>query len=70
MMSSGLRQFVSEEFCEILIVFRFCDGSFCCDLVIVVLKKDVMMVKGDKNEDVILSWLISYIFNGFKTVIS
>ena len=38
MMSSGLRQFVSEEFCEVWIHFSFC-GSFCCHFVKVVLQK-------------------------------
>ena len=60
MMSSGIRQFVSEESCE---------ESFCCHFVIVVLQKDVMVVKGDANEDVIFWRLISYNFNGFKTAI-
>ena len=68
MMSSGLRQFVSEEFCEVSILFSFC-GSFCCHFVIVVLQKYVMMIKGDANEDFIFSLLISYKFNGFKTVV-
>ena len=58
-MSSGLRQFYSEEFCEVQILFSFC-GSFCCHFVIVVLQKDVMMIKGDANEVVIFSRLISY----------
>ena len=44
MISSGLRQFVSEEFCEVWIIFSF-SGSFCCHLVIVVLQQDDMMVK-------------------------
>ena len=44
-MSSGLRQFVSEEFCEVEIIFSFC-GSFYCHFVMVVLQKDVMVVKG------------------------
>ena len=66
MMSSRLRQFVSEEFCEVYILFSF-SGSFCCLFVIIVLQKDVMMVKGDANEDVMFSRLISYKFNGFKT---
>ena len=34
---------------------------------IVVLQKDIVMVKGDANEGVIFSRLISYKFNGFKT---
>ena len=68
-MSSGLRQFVSEAFCEVQILFSFC-GPFCCHFVIVVLQKDVMAVKGDANEDVIFSRLISYKFNGFETVVS
>ena len=67
-MSSGLRQFVSEEFCEVWILFSFC-GSFCCHFVIVVLQKNFMMIKGNANEDVIFSQLISYKFNGFKTVV-
>ena len=31
MITSGLRQFVSEEFCEVWILFSFCDFllSFC-----------------------------------------
>ena len=58
-MSSGLRQFVSEEFCEIKIIFSFC-GSFCCHSVIVVLQKDDMMTKRDANEDVIFSRLLSH----------
>ena len=66
MMSSGLRQFVSEEFCDVWILFSFC-GSFCFHFVIVVLQKEVIMIKEDGNEDVIFSWLISYKFNGFKT---
>ena len=69
MMSSGLRQFVSEDFCEVQIFFSFC-GSFCFHLVIVVLEKDIIMIKRDANEDVIFSLLISYKFNGFKTVVS
>ena len=52
MMSSGLRKFVSEEFREGWILFSFC-GSFCCQFVIVVLQKEVMMVKRDANEDAI-----------------
>ena len=43
---------------------------FVRHFVIVVLQKDVMMIKGDANQDVIFSWLISYKFNGFKTVVS
>ena len=69
MMSSVLRQFVSEEFCEVKILFSFC-GSFCCHFVIVVLQKDVIMIKGDASEDVIFSRLTPYKFNGFKTVVS
>ena len=57
-MSSGLRQIVSEEFCEVLKLFSFC-GSFCCHFVIVVLQKYAMMVKGDANEDVMFSRIIS-----------
>ena len=68
-MSSGLGQFVSEKFCEVLILFSFC-GSFCCQFVIVVFQKDGMMIKGDANEDVIFSRLISYKCNGFKSVVS
>ena len=45
-------------------------GSFSCHFVIVVLQEDVMMVEGDADADVILSRLISYKFNGFKTVVS
>ena len=66
-MSSRLRQFVSEEFCEVWIIFSFY-GSFCCHFV--VLQKEVMMIKGDANEDFIFLQLISYKFNGFKTVVS
>ena len=69
MMSSVLIQFLSEEFFEVWILFSFC-GSSCCQFVIVVLQKDVMMIKGDANEDVILSQLISYKFNGFRIVVS
>ena len=58
-MSSGLTQFVSEEFREVLILLSFC-GSFCCHFVMVVLQKDVMLIKIDANEDVIFSRLISY----------
>ena len=43
---------------------------FCCHFVIIVFQKDVMMIIGDANEDVILTRLISYKFNGFKTVVS
>ena len=68
MMSSGLRKLVSEEFCGVQILFSFC-GSFCCHFVAVVLQKDATMIKEDKNEDVIFSRLISYIFNGFKNVV-
>ena len=67
-MSSGLRQFVSEEFCEVWILFSFC-GSFCSHFVIIVLQKDAMMIRGDANENFILH-VISYKFNGFKTVVS
>ena len=67
MMSSGLRQFVSEEISEVSILFSYCD-SFCCHFVIVALQKDVMMVEGDLTEDVMFSRLKSYKFNGFKTV--
>ena len=49
-MSSGLRQILSEKFCEVKILFSFC-GHF----VIVVLQKDVMMIKGDAIRDVIFS---------------
>ena len=69
MMSSGLIQFVSEEFCEVQLLFSFC-GSFCCHFVIVVSQKDVMMIIGDANEYVIISRLIFYKFKGFKTVVS
>ena len=69
MISSGLRQFVSEEFCEVWILFSFC-GSFCCHFVIVVLQKGFMMIKGEANEDFKFSRLISYKFNDFKTVFS
>ena len=69
MMSSGLRQFVSEEFCEVKILFCFC-GSFFFHFVIIVLQKDVVIIKRDANDDVIFSRLISYKFNGFKTVVS
>ena len=65
-MSSGLRPIVSEEFCEVKILFSFC-GSFCWHFVIVVLQKDVLVVKRGVNEDAIFSRLISYKFNGFKT---
>ena len=68
MMSSVLRQFVSEEFSEVWILFSFC-GSFCYHFVIVVLQKDVMMIRRDANEDVIL-YVISYKFNDCKTVVS
>ena len=34
---------------------------------IVVLQKDVMMIKEDASEDVIFSRLTPYKFNGFKT---
>ena len=67
-MSSGLRQFVSEEICEVKILFSFC-GSFCCHFVIV-LRKNFMMIKGDAIEDVIFSQLLSYKYNGFRTVVS
>ena len=50
-MSSGLGQFVSEEFCEVQILFSFC-GSSCCHFVVVVLQKVVMMAYRDSNEDV------------------
>ena len=66
MMSSGLRQFVSEEISEVSIFFSYCD-SFCCHFVLVALQKDVMMVEGELNEDVMFSRLTSYKFNGFKT---
>ena len=69
MMSSGLRQFVSEEFCGVHILFSF-SGSFCCHFVIVLLQKDVTMIQGGAIEDVIFSRLMSYIFNCFKTVVS
>ena len=69
MMSSGLRQFVSEEICEVQILFSFC-GSLCCHFVMEVLQKDVMMIKGDANEDNIFSRIISFKFNGFKSVVS
>ena len=42
---------------------------FCCRFVTVVLQKDVTMIIKDANEDVIFSWLLSYKFNGFKTVV-
>ena len=67
-MSSGLRQLVSEEICEVKILFSF-RGSFCCHFVIV-LQKDFVMIKRDANEDVIFSRLLSYKFNGFRTVVS
>ena len=68
MMSSGLRQFVSEVFCEVKILFSFC-GNFCSHFVIVFLQKDVMMIEVDASEDVSFSRLISYKLNGFKTVV-
>ena len=60
-MSSGLRQFVLEEFCEVQILFSLC-GSFCCHFVIVVLQEDVMMVERDAIEDILFSQLMSYKF--------
>ena len=69
MMSAGLRQFSSEEICEVYRLFSF-SGSFFRHFVIVVLQKDVRMIKGDANEAVILSLLISFNFNGLKTVVS
>ena len=40
---------------------------FCCHFVIVVLQKDVMLVKADAN--VTFSRLISHKFNGFNAVV-
>ena len=45
----------------VVLFWSFCDSRFT---------KDVMMIKGDKNEEFIFSRLISYKFNGFKTVAS
>ena len=68
-MSSELRQFVSDEFCEVYLLISFC-GSFCCHFCDSRFTKNVMMIEGDANEDVIFSRLISYKFNGFQTVVS
>ena len=66
-MSSGLRKFVSEEFCNVQKLFSLY-GSFC-HFAIVVIQKDVMMIKEEAYEDFIFSRLISYKFNDFKTVV-
>ena len=61
-----LRQFVSD-----FLKFRYVSVFlfFCCHFEIVVLQNDLVMFKGDANEDLVLSWLIFYNFNGLNTVI-
>ena len=69
MMSAWLRQFVSEDISEVQILFSFY-VSYFRHFVIIVLQKDVIMIKGDTNADDMFSRLISYNSNGFKTVVS
>ena len=65
-------QGLDNLFQKIFVKFRYFSvfAVLCCHFVVVVLQKDVMMIKGDENEDVMFSRLISYKFNGFKTVVS
>ena len=71
-MSLGLSQLVSDEFCELSIVFNVC-GSFCCHFDIVLLLNALTMCSGDESGDLkssrLISFNISYIFNGFNTVV-
>ena len=58
------KSFVEFRYFSVFVVL------FVVIFVIVVLQKDVMMIEGDANEDVIFSRLISYKIKGFKTVVS
>ena len=40
-------------------LFRFC-GSFCSHFEIVALQKDVTIIKGDANEDIMFSRFLIY----------